>query len=149
MAKCRGCGAPIIERFAELAGGLCPSCARKATTPGQEIPANVKRIATTQETVAPRVRAKPQAESSEHERNVHVHSTGTAERARSVAPSSEHLGATATVETASESLSEHIGFRVTPTMDAQLRNAAQVKSTSVPCLIREAIRALLEGETRA
>jgi hypothetical protein len=91
--------------------------------------------------------AKPQAASSEHGRNGDVHLTGTGKQANPTTPSSEHAGGTAKPETQSESLSEHIGFRVTLSMDGQLRNLAQLTSTSIPDLIREAIRALLASKS--
>jgi len=141
--KCRKCGAPIVARFADLTGGLCTACAHQATTPGQEIPAKVKRIAATPKDM----RAKPQAESSEHGGNGSASLTGPTEQAPRVTASSYHRDSVAQAETVSESYSVNIGLRVTPSMMEQLQNAAQIKLASIPDLIREAIRALLAGES--
>ena len=142
-STCKKCGAPIVARFAELTGGLCTMCAHRATTPGQEIPANVKRIATTLGTT----RAKPQAESSEHDGNGRDSLRGPTEQAAHAATSSYHCEEVAQAETVSESYTESIGLRVTPSMMEQLRNTAQLKLSSVPDLIRQAIQELLASES--
>jgi hypothetical protein len=149
--KCKKCGALVFARFADLTGSLCPKCAGETSDQGQAVPEKVKRIVTDLKAAKRNPigfdMAKREIASSEHERNGDVHLMQTAQQAKRETTPSEHVGKTEKPETRSESLSEHIGFRVTPTMDEQLRNLAQVKSTSVPDLIRKAIRALLIDES--
>jgi hypothetical protein len=149
--KCKKCGALVFARFSDLTGGLCPRCAGESGDQTKPIPEKIKRIASDLK-LAKRNPigfdvTQPQAASSEHGRKGDVHLTGTGDQAKPTSVSSEHVGRIAEPETTSESLSEHIGFRITPTMDEQLRNAAQLRSSSVPDLIREAIRALLASES--
>ena len=145
--KCKRCGAPIFARFADLTGGLCTACAREKTAAGDTDPAKLRAIVDTGDTPQAKRQAKPQAESSEHGRKPHVHKAESTRQAKPRTPSSEHASETAKPETPSESISEHIGFRVTPTMMEQLRNAVQLKSTPLPDILRQAIAAYLAGES--
>ena len=143
--KCKRCGAPIVARFADLTGGLCTACARKATDLGETDPAKLRRIVDAGDAG----QEKPAATSSGHRRNVDAHTIQPEHQAKRETVSSGHTGETATPETPGESYSEHLTFRLTPSMLQKINNAVGVKWTSVPDLIREAIRALLASEPSA
>lgn len=144
---CKKCGAVVFARFADLTGGLCPRCASETSDQAKPIPEKVRRIVADKRTAIGFDEAKPETPSSYHRRNPRASLTQSAEQAKPETPSSYHRGEMAKPETPGESYSVNIGVRVTPTMMEQLQNLAQVKLASVPDLIREAIRALLAGES--